>query len=60
MSNENLSDSIYKEAWLKLAICLGERMQDEELELMDAVLSDIKLDFKERQEQCQSKNSKNP
>jgi len=40
----------YKVAWNTLAMCFGERMQDEELELMDAVLSGVKLDFEERQE----------
>lgn len=41
----------YKEAWRTLAMCFGERMQDEELELMNAVLSGIKLDFEERQDE---------
>jgi len=39
----------YKEAWNTLAMCFGERMQDEELELMDAVLDSVKLDSEERQ-----------
>ena len=50
MSNKNLSDSIYKEAWVQLYNAFGERMQDEELELMDAVLSGVKLDFEEQQD----------
>ena len=45
----------YKEAWRTLAMCFGERMQDEELELMDAVLSGVKLDFEERQDAIQNK-----
>jgi len=52
-----LSDSVYKEAWQVLAMCFGERMQDDELELMDAVLSGVKLDFEEcKQYITQSKN----
>lgn len=39
--------SIYKEAWAALYNAFGERMQDEELELMDAVLSGVKLDREE-------------
>lgn len=50
-----MEDNIYKEAWRTLAMCLGERMQDEELELMDAVLQGVKLDFEERQDAIQSK-----
>ena len=54
MNNSNLSNNIYKEAWNTLTMCFGERMQDEELELMDAVLSGIKLDFEERQDALQN------
>jgi len=50
LSNENLSDSIYKEAWAQLYNAFGERMQDDELKLMDAMLSSVKLDFEERQD----------
>ena len=46
----SLEDNIYKEAWQVLYNCLGERMQDEELELMDSVLSGVKLDFEEQQD----------
>ena len=48
----------YKEAWNTLAMCLGERMQDEELELMDSILSSVKLDFEERQDAIQNKTTK--
>jgi len=41
----------YKEAWNTLAMCFGERMQDEELELMDAVLQGVKLDSEEQQDE---------
>ena len=57
MSNKNLSDSIYKEAWLKLAMCFGEKMQDEELELMDAVLQGIELDFEELEDAISDKTT---
>jgi len=50
LSNKNLFDSVYKEAWQILYNCLGERMQDEELELMDAMLSGVKLDLMEEQD----------
>ena len=50
-----MSDSIYKEAWLKLGMCFGERMQDKELELMDAILQSVKLDFEEQQNAIQDK-----
>lgn len=50
MSNNNLPDDIYKEAWRQLYMCFGERMQDEELELMDAALQGVKLDFEEQQD----------
>jgi len=53
-----LSDSIYKEAWRVLVVCFGERMQDDELDLMDAVLSGVKLDFEERQDAIQNKTTK--
>ena len=46
----DIPDTIYKDAWLTLATCLGERMQDEELELMDAILEQIVLDEEERLE----------
>ena len=47
----SLVDNIYKETWRTLAICFGERMQDEELELMDAILSGVKLGLEERQDE---------
>ena len=43
-----LPDVIYKDAWLTLAMYLGEQMQDEELELMDAIFDRIVLDEQER------------
>lgn len=45
----------YKEAWNTLAMCFGERMQNEELELMDAVLSGVKLDLGEGQDETRQK-----
>lgn len=51
MNSNDLPNSIYKEAWNTLAMCFGERMQDEELELMDAVLSGVKLDFEESEDE---------
>ena len=54
---DNLPNSIYKEAWRTLAMCLGERMQGEKLELMDSVLSGVKLDFEERQDAIQNKTT---
>lgn len=38
---------IYYDAWIQLHNAFGERMQDEELELMDAVLSGVKADREE-------------
>jgi len=40
--------NIYKEAWAQLYNAFGERMQNEELELMDSVLQAMKLDQEER------------
>ena len=42
-----MEDAIYKEAWEQLYNAFGERMQTEELELMDAVLSGVKIDQEE-------------
>ena len=47
----------YKEAWRTLAMCFGERMQDDELDLMDAVPSGVKLDSEERQDAIQNKTT---
>ena len=44
----------YKEAWRTLVMCFGERMQDEELELMDSVLQSVKLDSKELKDAIQN------
>lgn len=41
--------NIYREAWQVLYNCFGERMQNEEQEIMDSVLQNTKLDFKEKQ-----------
>ena len=54
---KNLPNSIYKEAWNILAMCFGERMQDEELELMNAVLQGIKLDYEEQQDVNKTKKN---
>lgn len=48
---ENLPSSIWATAWATLYNALGERMQDEELKLMDAILSGVKLDFEEEQDE---------
>jgi len=45
-----MEDAIYKEAWAQLYNAFGERMQTEELELMDAVLQGVKTDYKEQQD----------
>ena len=58
MSNKNLSNSIYKEAWAQLYNAFGERMQSEELELMDSVLQSVKLNFEERQDALQDQTAK--
>ena len=36
--------NLYKEAWRVLAMCFGERCQNDECELMDSVLESVKLD----------------
>lgn len=48
---ENIPDSIYKEAWAVLYNCLGERCQDEELELMDSVLQ-YEMSDEQRKNKC--------
>ena len=58
MNNKSLSNSIYKEAWAQLYNAFGERMQDKELELMDAVLQGVKSDFEERQNAISDKTAK--
>ena len=49
--------NLYREAWVTLCNCFGERMQDEELALMDSVLSSIKLD-REEYELCIKQGAK--
>ena len=39
---------IYAEAWSQLYNAFGERMQDEELEIMDAIFNSIVADEQER------------
>jgi len=56
----NIPDSIYKEAWQVLYACLGERMQDEEMELMDAVLQSVKSDYEEHEKWLTEQKSSNP
>ena len=46
---------VYCEAWMQLYNAFGERMQSEELKLMDSVLQSVRLDFKERQDAIQNK-----
>ena len=36
---------LYKTAWLELAKCLGETMNQDALDLMDSVLSGVKIDL---------------
>ena len=57
MSNKNLSDSIYKEAWVQLYNAFGERMQDEELELMDNILQCVNNEYEERLDAISNKAS---
>jgi len=52
-----MEDAIYKEAWAQLYNAFGERMQDEELELMDTVLQAMKLDREERHNALQNKTA---
>jgi len=53
----NSPSSIYKETWAQLYNAFGERMQDEELELMNAVLQGIKLDYEEQQDVNKTKKN---
>jgi len=53
-----IPDSIYKEAWVQLYNAFGERMQDDELEFMDAVLQGVESDFEEHQK-CIAQDAKN-
>ncbi|MBA7701322.1 hypothetical protein ES703_110057 [subsurface metagenome] len=46
---EKLPPSVFKAAWLELAKCLGERLQQDELDLMDSVLQSVELDMEEKQ-----------
>lgn len=47
----NYPDSVYREAWKELCNVFGERMQQEELDLMDSVLRGVALDIKDNMEQ---------
>jgi len=44
---ENLPSSIWAEAWARLYSAFGERMDDEALELMDAVFKAVVADYQE-------------
>lgn len=44
---ENLPSSVWAIAWAKLYQCFGERMQQDELDLMDAVLSGVEVDMQD-------------
>ena len=44
---ENLPSSIWAEAWAKLYNCFGERLQQDELDLMDSVLQSVEADAQE-------------
>lgn len=48
---ENLPTTIFAEAWATLYNCFGERCQQEELDLMDAVLAGIVSDQQEHEKQ---------
>ena len=39
---KNLSDTTYKNAWHTLAMCLGEQNRQEDLELMNSILEDMR------------------
>lgn len=41
---ETLSGDKYRIAWMELYKCFGERMQQEELDLMDSILISITID----------------
>lgn len=45
---ENLPSTIYAEAWATLYNCFGERMQQEELDLMDSILGGIEANHQEK------------
>lgn len=40
----SIQETDYKQAWLTLYNCFGERMQQGEIELMDIVMQSVKLD----------------
>lgn len=44
----DISHTIYAEGWAQLYNAFGERIQDEELELMDIILESIMLDEMEK------------
>lgn len=45
----------YQESWMQLYNAFGERMQNEEMGLMDAILQGVKSDIEERQNALQDK-----
>lgn len=45
--SKNISPIVYVTAWNELYKCFGERMQQEELDLMDSVLQGVELDMQE-------------
>lgn len=51
------TNTVYKNAWYTLAMCFGERSQQDELDLMDAVLESVKLDYEEWQHAVQNKKT---
>ena len=42
---ETITTNIYEAAWNELSKCFGEKMQQEELDLMDSVLKGVKLEM---------------
>lgn len=53
-----MDDRIYREAWLELAKCFGERLQQDELDLMDGVLQGVTIDETNRVIQQEEQHDK--
>lgn len=54
---KNPPDSIYKEAWDTLAMCFGEQLNQEALDLMDGVLKATMADGEEQQNALQDETT---
>lgn len=54
---EDLPSSVFARAWLELYKCFGERMQGDEMDLMESVFKAVMVDMRDETAQREENNA---